>query len=73
MPSDTRQVIRHGVHHKAAVTEGGDEGATRWARACSTDREAIVLLKSEDAETLLQNGDRYRRPPQSAPRPWTAI
>ena len=44
------------AHHKASVTEGGD------TRVCATDREAIVLLKSEDAETLLQKGDRYRRP-----------
>ena len=52
------------VHHKASATEGGDEGVTWWTRACSSDREAIVLLKSEDAETLLQNADRYRRPPK---------
>ena len=52
------------VHHKASVTEGGEEGATWWAQACSTDREAIALLKSEDAETLLQNTDSYRLPLQ---------
>ena len=52
------------VRHKASAAEGGDEGVTWWARACSSDREAIVLLKSEDAETLLQNTDRYRRPPE---------
>ena len=55
------------VHHKAAVTEGDDEGVTWRARACSTDREAIALLRPEDAETLLQNGDRCRRPPPHAP------
>ena len=52
------------VHHKASVTEGGEDGVAWWTRACSTDREAIVLLNSEDAETLLQNADRYRRPPK---------
>ena len=54
------------VHHKAAVTEGGDEGVTWRARAHNTDREAIVL-KSEDAETLHQNGDSCRRPPRTPP------
>ena len=52
------------VHHKASVTEGGGEGVAWWARACSTDQEAIVLRKSEDAEMLLQNKDSYRRPPK---------
>ena len=52
------------VRRKASVTEGGDEGVTWWTRACSTGREAVVLLKPEDAETLLQNADRYRRPPK---------
>ena len=51
------------VRHTASVAAGGD------TRACNADREAIVLLKSEDAETLLQNGDRYRRPPKPAARP----
>ena len=55
------------VRHKASVTEGGEDGATWWTRACSTDREAIVLLKPEDAETLLQDKGSYRRPPK--PRP----
>ena len=50
MPSNARQVICHG--EQAAVTSGGD------ARACTTDREAIVLLKSADTETQVQN-----RPP----------
>ena len=33
------------VRHKASATEGGEDGVTWWARACSTDWEAIVLLK----------------------------
>ena len=52
------------VHHKASATEGGEDGVTWWARACSTDREAIVLLKPEDAEMLLQDKGSYRRPPK---------
>ena len=52
------------VHHKASVTEGGDEGVTWWTRACSTDREAIVLLKSEDTEMLLHDKGSYRLPPK---------
>ena len=55
------------VYHKASVTEGGDEGVTWWTRACRSDREAIVLLKSEDAETLLQNAARCRPPKPRAP------
>jgi hypothetical protein len=53
------------VHHKASVSEAdGDEGVTWWSRACNTDREAIILLPSEDAESLLENADSYRRPPK---------
>ena len=55
------------VHHKASISEsegGGDEGVTWWTRYCNTDREAIILLKASDAEALLQNADRYRRPPK---------
>ena len=51
------------VHHKSSATEGGDEGVAWWARACSTGREAIILLKSEDAAMLLQDKGSYRRPP----------
>ena len=53
------------VHHKASVEEsGGDEGVTWWSRACNTDREAIILLDSTDAELLWQNAEHYRRPPK---------
>ncbi len=55
------------VRHKASISEsegGGDEGVTWWTRACNTDQEAIVLLKASGAEALLQNADRYRRPPK---------
>ena len=52
------------VHHKASATEGGEDGVTWWTRACSTDREAIALMKSEDTEMLLQKKDSYRRPPK---------
>ena len=52
------------VHHKASVTERGEGGVAWWTRACSTDREAIVLLKPEDAEMLLQDKGSYRLPPK---------
>ena len=52
------------VRHKASVTEGGEDGVTWRMRACSTDREAIVLLKSEAAEMLLQDKGSYRLPPK---------
>ena len=55
------------ARHKASISEsegGGDEGVTWWTRYCNTDREAIILLKASDAEALLQNADRYRRPPK---------
>ena len=55
MPSNARQVICHG--EQAAVTSGGD------TRACTTDREAIVL-QSADTETQVQN----RPPPSRTPR-----
>ena len=64
-PPHAQSYAMMSVHHKASVTEGGgDQGVTWWTRACNTDREAIILLKAEDAETLLQNADRYRRPPK---------
>ena len=45
---------------KAAVTSGGD------TRACTTDREAIVLLKAADTETQVPT-----RPPKlHAPPPY---
>ena len=59
-PTQATSCAMMSVRHKAAVTEGGGEGVTWRVRACNTDREAIVLL---GAETLRQNGDRYRRPP----------
>ena len=71
MPSDAGHIIicHDEVRHKASATEGCDEGVTWWARACSADREAIVLLKPEDAETLLQSAGRYRRPPKPRAQP----
>ena len=66
-PTQANAYAMMSVHHKASISEseeGGDEGVTWWTRYCNTDREAIILLKASDAEALLQNADRYRRPPK---------
>jgi hypothetical protein len=63
--TDEPELAIMSVHHKASVEEsGGDDGVTWWSRACNTDREAIILLDSTDAERLLQNAEHYRRPPK---------
>ena len=53
------------VHHKASVTEGGDEGVTWWVRACSADREAIVLLKSEGTASARDAAEQCGKGPRS--------
>ena len=58
------------VYHKASVTEGGEDGVAWWTRACSTDREAIVLLKSEDADPKTRAATAGL--PSRAPRPCIA-
>jgi hypothetical protein len=66
-PTQANAYAMMSVRHKASISEseeGGDEGVTWWTRYCNTDREAIILLKASDAEALLQNADRYRRPPK---------
>lgn len=60
-PPAQRTYTMMSVHHKASIQES-DEGVTWWARACNTDREAIILLDSDDAELLLQDVHKYRRP-----------
>ena len=62
---DAKKLAIMSVHHKASVEEsGGDEGVTWWSRACSTDREAVILLDAIDMELMLQDSENYRRPPK---------
>ena len=46
------------VHHQASEEEcAAGEGVTWWSRACDTDREAIILFDSLDANRLLRYED----------------
>ena len=72
-PTQAASYAMMSVYHKASAAEGGDEGVTWWTRACRSDREAIVLLKSEDAETLLHNAARNHRPPKPRAPPLLSL
>ena len=51
---EARQFAIVNVHHKSSMDEdGGDEGVNWWSRTCNADREAIVLLGSRAADSLL--------------------
>jgi len=62
--SIARDFAMMSVHHKASVSEGEGGDVTWWSRACHADREAIILFPAADAQNLMENMDRYRRPPR---------
>ena len=49
------------VNHKASIQEEAG-GFTWFARACNTDREAVILMNAEDAALALQEQCHLRRP-----------
>ena len=63
------------LHHSASIQKdqtGDNQSVTWWSRDCFADREATILLDSNDAERLLHNADLYTRPRNLNPRPCTA-
>ncbi|MFM7983710.1 MAG: hypothetical protein ACKPKO_30745, partial [Candidatus Fonsibacter sp.] len=51
---------------------GNGQGVTWWSRVCFADREAIIMLDSNDAGRLLVNADLYTRPPTPKFHPFLA-